>query len=1184
MKDTISYDLVHQQQQQHQQQHQQHHHQQNNPDSWNQQRHPQQNHSPNVYANHHSAQSRALGLNQQPPQPQQQQLHHQAHIGQYSHQQLQAVTHHNNDPASSAYYQPAHLYPSFQEQQQQAGGEHQQHHHPAGAAVTSSSNTSSALSAAVAAATQQQHHQHQHQQQHSNTQVSALHHAGWSSGVGGLATQAHHAVVTDHSSLAYMPHAYQSHNTSINEHNSNTTGPLANQPIGTGHQASSYAVDSLYNSAVAAAAVAAYGYNNYNAAFFQTSNNGPPTQAAHPSQANLSAFWNHHQGSQHRTGHTQSVEQTSIQQRQQQLATDQSTNYIHDPRLYYMRPSYEQVIQNFGQNQTQIQSNQQQASDLTHNRMSVLTQQQSLLGLQGHESQRFDASHQLQQQHSSITGQSAVITATAAAMSGSQASLHTKSESTHPSNQHASITSNQQGIKMQASRISPQYPVQKQSSVETGAPSLIKSPKDNEPQAPSNSNKNLPSSVVVKPPATNIQKVPAKDVENTSTLNKQPSALNESDQSVVSQSNAHKTQAVIKNETVGQYQARATKSNNSGNISQSRNAFRAANDERQKLDMIERSRDPRETRPLPSEARNQAPAASKQSDQSDMVQSVEDSLASLTLSSRKTTWASIASQPAKVAQPKSLKSKISGSNSVLSSAKHLATSVTLDSSSLDSKNGINPAIKSSVSTAASSLQRGSIPPPISKANVAPTNLGLDLLGDDGLGSSKISWPAVNASINLSLDDPPLKKEPNNLEPNRRLNDRFSRNDEPLKQDVRESVHRDHNHNQGPNSRNSNDHRNPTGHRDENRDDSRENHWANRRGPRDQKTRRDSDRKEPKLEDQLRGEDQRGQVNSRREYRPAGRGNNFRGDESPFRDNKRAPMMDRQDQRGANNNYRSPAGGRHDPPRDQQQSQNRNNDSAPHHHYSNLRFGNSVRDSQGKLDLKEHPHLNPANYNPKSFDCEPENARFFIIKSYSEDDIHRSIKYSIWCSTKLGNQRLDEAYRQQQAKNGELFLFFSVNGSGHFCGMAQMTSTVDFDSSSGVWAQSKWLGEFSVKWIYVKDVPNTALRHIKLANNEGKPVTNSRDTQEVPNEQGKSVLSIIHKYPHETSLFDDFLHYEKRQEEEKLKKSQTEQMHHSGRADERANGGGFRYNRSYNQRAYDFRDGGGNRDRSSRFES
>lgn len=98
----------------------------------------------------------------------------------------------------------------------------------------------------------------------------------------------------------------------------------------------------------------------------------------------------------------------------------------------------------------------------------------------------------------------------------------------------------------------------------------------------------------------------------------------------------------------------------------------------------------------------------------------------------------------------------------------------------------------------------------------------------------------------------------------------------------------------------------------------------------------------------------------------------------------------------------------------------------------------------------------------------------------------------------------------------------------------MMSPVDYNASAGVWAQDKWKGQFQVKWIYVKDVPNDELRHITLENNENKPVTNSRDTQEVPYEKGKKVLTIIHNFDHRTSIFDDFLHYEKKQEEEQRK--------------------------------------------------
>ncbi|XP_053489166.1 YTH domain-containing family protein 2 [Ictalurus furcatus] len=171
-----------------------------------------------------------------------------------------------------------------------------------------------------------------------------------------------------------------------------------------------------------------------------------------------------------------------------------------------------------------------------------------------------------------------------------------------------------------------------------------------------------------------------------------------------------------------------------------------------------------------------------------------------------------------------------------------------------------------------------------------------------------------------------------------------------------------------------------------------------------------------------------------------------------------------------------------------------------------------------------------NYNPKDFDWNPKQGRVFIIKSYSEDDIHRSIKYNVWCSTEHGNKRLDAAYRSLGGK-GPLYLLFSVNGSGHFCGVAEMRSPVDYNTCAGVWSQDKWKGRFDVRWIFVKDVPNSQLRHIRLENNENKPVTNSRDTQEVPLEKARQVLKIIAGYKHTTSIFDDFSHYEKRQEEE-----------------------------------------------------
>ena len=169
-------------------------------------------------------------------------------------------------------------------------------------------------------------------------------------------------------------------------------------------------------------------------------------------------------------------------------------------------------------------------------------------------------------------------------------------------------------------------------------------------------------------------------------------------------------------------------------------------------------------------------------------------------------------------------------------------------------------------------------------------------------------------------------------------------------------------------------------------------------------------------------------------------------------------------------------------------------------------------------------------NPASFECAPKAARFYIIKSFSEDDVHKSIKYGVWlstltltltltptlalrygvwASTDSGNRRLDQAYREA-AHKGPIYLFFSVNASGQFAGMAQMESALDYTKKFGAWGQDKWNGTFTIKWTWVKDVPNSHLRGITLPNNGGKPVTNSRDTQEVPLEVGRELLRVFHR--------------------------------------------------------------------------
>jgi hypothetical protein len=235
-------------------------------------------------------------------------------------------------------------------------------------------------------------------------------------------------------------------------------------------------------------------------------------------------------------------------------------------------------------------------------------------------------------------------------------------------------------------------------------------------------------------------------------------------------------------------------------------------------------------------------------------------------------------------------------------------------------------------------------------------------------------------------------------------------------------------------------------------------------------------------------------------------------------------------------------------------------------------------------------------------------RFFVIKSYTEDDVHKSVKYGKWTSTATGNARLDAAFSRNGDDGGDenedvfggsktvdaaflelaraaeraleernrkergrradvdvdveearsetaeaeteaeveaetqtetqtsppadrstrrrprVLLFFSVNSSGHFCGVAEMTSAVDFDSRADFWQRDKWPGCFDVRWHYVKDVPNASLRHIRLVESDRKPVTNARDAQEVEPNSARLVLNVFRNFTTNTSLLDDFEFY------------------------------------------------------------
>ncbi|QLQ78405.1 hypothetical protein HG537_0A06520 [Torulaspora globosa] len=139
---------------------------------------------------------------------------------------------------------------------------------------------------------------------------------------------------------------------------------------------------------------------------------------------------------------------------------------------------------------------------------------------------------------------------------------------------------------------------------------------------------------------------------------------------------------------------------------------------------------------------------------------------------------------------------------------------------------------------------------------------------------------------------------------------------------------------------------------------------------------------------------------------------------------------------------------------------------------------------------------------------PEHSRFFVIKSSCLEHVKKSFYNGIWSSTHFGNKRLSEAYASLPV-GAKIFLFFSVNGSGRFCGVAEMTSDLESGLDTSIWGDTKKYGAaFKVRWIIVRDVQNRLLKRFLIPANEMKPVTNSRDTQEIPAAICKSILKLF----------------------------------------------------------------------------
>ncbi|KAI9326088.1 YT521-B-like domain-containing protein [Obelidium mucronatum] len=258
----------------------------------------------------------------------------------------------------------------------------------------------------------------------------------------------------------------------------------------------------------------------------------------------------------------------------------------------------------------------------------------------------------------------------------------------------------------------------------------------------------------------------------------------------------------------------------------------------------------------------------------------------------------------------------------------------------------------------------------------------------------------------------------------------------------------------------------------------------------------------------------------------------------------------------------------------------NNNTNTYHHHQQPQF---QQQNQNQYNQQYH-HLHHQNTAPST------QNRYFIMKSFSQADIQISQSHNIWSTNVKNEAKLNKAFRslhqhrehhhnQQQpsainpaaaaaaAVPGNVFLIFSVNGSGGVAGVALMTNVFENNRDDG-WssrrlqvvveesfapatesvdsnqndnratleaglcdesaAQSSleleernledgeesapdnklWDNPFPVKWIMRHFVPFRSFDHLVNPWNDNKPVRMSRNATELEPAVGEELIKIL----------------------------------------------------------------------------
>lgn len=135
-----------------------------------------------------------------------------------------------------------------------------------------------------------------------------------------------------------------------------------------------------------------------------------------------------------------------------------------------------------------------------------------------------------------------------------------------------------------------------------------------------------------------------------------------------------------------------------------------------------------------------------------------------------------------------------------------------------------------------------------------------------------------------------------------------------------------------------------------------------------------------------------------------------------------------------------------------------------------------------------------------------DTRYFIVKSFNEDNVLKCIADSVWTTQLQNGPTFKEAF--ENSKN--VILVFSINKSRAFQGYARMESlpgTVEIPK----WQESiNWesAGAFKVKWLVICSTRFHRIGHLKNAFNDNQAVLIGKDGQEIEENCGAGLIELI----------------------------------------------------------------------------